>query len=156
MVVEGEKARYAPEAFERYQKGVIYPDITESKDVKVTQRDTYSDYLLKLLIVKSEKTPEEILYDMWRSNPGMSFADLKSWIKKSPLIKKAKVRVHVGEHSFKTEVANIERQLGRLGDTHAAVLDGANSSIKISNTASIQVDVKELDDVRNIIRFKGE
>lgn len=155
MIVEGERARYAPEAFERYQKAIVYPDITESKDVKVTQRDTYSDYLLKLLNVKTEQTPEETLYDMWEKNPDMTFADLKSLIKKYPAIKKAHVRVQIGEHTFSTEAGNIEKQLGRLNDIHAAILDGNTSFIKISSKATIQVNVNELDDVRNIIKSKG-
>jgi len=155
MIVEGERARYAPEAFERYQKAVVYPDITESKDVKVMQRDTYSDYFLKLLSVKTEQTPEEILYNLWKENPHMSLADLRSWIKKSPSIKRAKVRVYVGEHSFTTEVGDIEKQLGRLNDIHTAILDGTTSFIKISNRGGIQVDVNDLHDVRKIIKSKG-
>ncbi len=155
MIVEGESVRYAAEAFEKYQKAIIYPDMLTKKDVKVTQKDTYSEYILKLLNAKPQKTAEDTLYEIWRGNPTITFSDLKSWFAKYPAIKKALVTVEIGEQSFKTQLRNVEKQLGRLGDIHIAILEGHSSFVKIKGSARIEIHTKELDNINNIIKAKG-
>jgi len=150
-IVSGQ-ARYLKESLRKYQKAFVYPNPARQDEVKISQEDSFSDYLPTFLKVKKSLTPEEELLEYWKKNKRLTFEDLTRLIESRPSLRNARIRVTIGSHRLQLSAGELKDTLASLQSIVCALLEGDQVILTIKGPAKIEVDQSSLASVYELLQ----